>query len=108
MPPWPTVRDLLAQAGQPVQVRMIDGELAFPDEEPPETWRELRLARDGHMVTLRKQADGLAFVVWGNADAAMLQARDLLMWAFAKTGDGLIETDAGSFHADDFPAAPKR
>src|SRR5205814_1612460 len=43
-PAWPAVRDLLAGRGYPVQMRMIDGELAFPDEEPPETWRELRVA----------------------------------------------------------------
>ena len=32
-------------------MRMIDGELAFPDEQPPESWAELRVgtpARDGH------------------------------------------------------------
>jgi hypothetical protein len=35
-PPWLAVRQLLASGGFPVQVRMIDGELAFPDEEPSE------------------------------------------------------------------------
>ena len=29
-PSWPAARDLLASHGFPVQVRMIDGELAFP------------------------------------------------------------------------------
>ena len=39
-PSWPAARYLLASHGFPVQVRMINGELAFPDEEPPENWRE--------------------------------------------------------------------
>jgi hypothetical protein len=43
-PSWPVVRDLLISRGFPVQVRMIDGELAFADEEPPSGWRELRLS----------------------------------------------------------------
>ncbi|MGA9465494.1 MAG: hypothetical protein WBV28_22080, partial [Terracidiphilus sp.] len=43
-PSWPAVRDLLAAHKFPLQMRMIDGELAFPDEEPGENWRELRLA----------------------------------------------------------------
>ena len=32
---WPAARALLASRGFPVQVRMIDGELSSPDEEPP-------------------------------------------------------------------------
>jgi hypothetical protein len=43
-PSWSAARDLLVSRGLLMQARMIDGELAFPDEEPPENWRELRLA----------------------------------------------------------------
>ena len=42
-PSWPRIRDLLASHGFPVQLRMIEGELAFPDELPPESWREIRV-----------------------------------------------------------------
>ena len=56
MPAWPAVRDLLQQHGFPVQVRMIDGQLAFPDEAPPENWRELRLGTPQGMVTVRRDA----------------------------------------------------
>jgi hypothetical protein len=50
-PPWPTLREALAQRGLPAQLRMIDGELAFHDEVPPR--RLARVARelaggDGH------------------------------------------------------------
>ena len=35
-----------------MQVRMIDRELAYPDEERPENWRDLRLATpEGKVVT---------------------------------------------------------
>ena len=42
-PAWAAVADLLARHGFPVQTRMIDGQLALPDEAPPEPWRELRV-----------------------------------------------------------------
>src|ERR1700736_6430881 len=94
---WPAVRDLLASYGFAVQVRMIDGELAFPDEEPPENWQELRLsAPEGKVVTVRREPDRLVLVVWGNADAKLVQAWNALAWAFAETGSGQIQTENGS------------
>src|SRR5262249_21296248 len=71
---WEAVRDFLGQRGYPLTLRMIDGELAFPDEAPPPTWRELRVGTPQGMVTLRRGGDGLAVVTWGNADAALRQA----------------------------------
>src|SRR6516225_3610696 len=73
LPPWNQISDLLARHGFPVQVRMIDNELAFPDEVPPETWRELRLGTPQGMVTLRRESRQVAVVTWGNADAGLLQ-----------------------------------
>src|SRR5947209_20453200 len=84
-PSWSAARDLLASRGLHVQVRMIDGELAFPDEEPPENWRELRLGTtDGMTLTVRRDRDRVVLVVWGNADAGLVQARNALTWAFAE------------------------
>lgn len=102
MPDWPAVRALLEKKHYPVQVRMIDGELAFPDEEPPATWRELRLGTPAGMITLRRDAERISFVVWGNADAGLLQARNALLWAFAEVGQGWIETLDGVLKASDF------
>ncbi|HEV3117008.1 MAG TPA: hypothetical protein VGY58_08155 [Gemmataceae bacterium] len=77
---------------------MIDGELAFPDEEPPETWHELRLAApEGFVVTARRESNRVVFVVWGNADAKLLQAWNALVWAFAETGSGQIHTADQSY-----------
>src|SRR5205085_2281676 len=42
-PLWPAVAELLTTRGLTVQMRMIDGELAFPDATPPANWRELPL-----------------------------------------------------------------
>jgi hypothetical protein len=71
---------------------MIDGELAFPDEEPSESWRELRLSSpEGQMVTVKREGDRLVLVVWGNADAPLVHAWKALTWAFAEVGNGTIQ-----------------
>jgi hypothetical protein len=101
-PSWEAVSRLLAERGFPAQVRMIDGELAFPDEALPEGWRELRLSTPQGMVTLRCEADGLGVVTWGNADAALRQAWNALAWACAAAGAGQVVTAAGPRSADDF------
>jgi hypothetical protein len=101
-PGWPTVRDLLARRGYPVQVRMIDGQLAFPDEEPPAEWRELRLGTPQGMVTLRRGPGRIDFVTWGNADQELRQAWNALAWAFAEAGSGAIETPSGPVDAATF------
>lgn len=102
VPAWPDVRDLVAQKGLAVQVRMIDGELAFPDELPPETWRELRVGTTQGMVTLRQEADRIDFVIWGNADAGLRHLWNTLTWAYAAAGDGRILLPNGPRTAEEF------
>src|SRR5437588_13014582 len=100
---WPAARRLLASHGFPVQVRMIDGELAFPDEEPPANWHELRLATaEGLAVTVRRESNRVVFVVWGNADAKLVQGWNALVWAFAETGSGQIHTADKSYTPTDY------
>lgn len=91
-PAWTAVRDWLAARGHTFPIAMIDGELAFPDEQPPETWRELRLKSPHGMITVRRDANRLAFVIWGNADAALQEQRNVLAQAFAECGGGEMET----------------
>ena len=87
LPSWSVARDLLVSRGFPMQVRMIDGELAFPDEEPPQNWRELRLGTaDGMMVTVRREGDRVVLVVWGNSDASLIRAWNALACTFAELG----------------------
>jgi hypothetical protein len=83
-------------------MRMIDGQLAFPDEEPPEGWRELRLAGPGGMVTLRRETDRLNLVIWGNAEAALLRFWNTLTWACAACGGGRVQMPEGTLDAEAF------
>jgi hypothetical protein len=104
VPSWTAARDLLAARGIQVQMRMIDGQLAFPDEEPPETWNELRFNLPGGMVTVRRDGERLVFVTWGNADPPLMQAWNALTWAFAAAGRGEVHTDVGKMSVVDFQA----
>jgi hypothetical protein len=90
---WPAIRSFLVRAGESPSLRMIDGELSFPDEEPAAGWSELRVALAGGMVTLRRTTDGLACITWGNADAALLRSWNVLAWAVASSADGTIDGD---------------
>ena len=101
-PTWPRLRELLATRSLPSQLRMIDGELAFPDEEPPEAWRELRVGTALGMVTLRREEDGIRLVTWGNADERLRQVWNALTWAIAKLSGGTIESASGRMGADEF------
>jgi hypothetical protein len=84
MPTWPALCELMAQKKCPLQMRMIDGELAFPDEQPPETWRELRVGASAGMITLRREADGITLVIWGNADEKLRTNCNTLASALAE------------------------
>ena len=44
-PAWASVAALMTERGFHVDVRMVDGELTFPDELPPESWRRCASAR---------------------------------------------------------------
>lgn len=99
VPDWTAVKAVLQRVNYGMQMRMIDGQLAFPDEEPAADWRELRLGTAGGMVTVRREPGRAIFVIWGNADAALLRGRNALIWAFAEAGQGLVE---GSQSAADF------
>lgn len=101
-PSWPGVRDFLALKNRPVQMRMIDGQLAFPDEEPPAEWGEIRVAGSGGMVTLRREGERIHLIVWGNADASLIEFWNALAWALAEVGGGVIETPEGPLHAEEF------
>ncbi len=86
VPDWPTVAARLAADGMPAAVRMIDGLPAFPDEEPPAGWQELRLALAGGMVTVRRTTDGVKLVTWGTDDPALVAALDACGRAWADPG----------------------
>ena len=90
LPAWPVVAGRLAACGMACQLRMIDGALSFPDETPPDDWRELRLGTPHGMITVRREADGVRLVVWGNAEAALLEDRDKIARAIAELTQGSV------------------
>src|SRR6185295_2308534 len=84
IPAWSTVAALLTEIGMRVDVRMIDGELTFPDEQPSDLWTELRIGAPGGMITVRRVGMAVSVITWENADAAMRRAWNALAWAFAQ------------------------
>jgi hypothetical protein len=84
VPPWPAVMARLTG----VQMRMIDGNLAAPEEEPDEPWRELRVARDGEMLTIRRQSDRIVLVGWADPTPARQRLTDDLVRAFTEAAAG--------------------
>src|SRR3954470_3421238 len=104
-PAWPAVAALLAARHYPVQVRMIDNQLAFPDEEPGADWDDLRVGTPQGMVTLRRGRDGIRVVTWGHADVELGEAWNALTWAVAQVSGGTIQTAAGDVTAEEFARA---
>jgi hypothetical protein len=102
LPSWGALKTFLDHQGFPIQLRMIDGDLAFPDEVPPDTWRELRVGTPQGMVTMRHDRDRIVFITFGNADAALVQAWNGLAWAVAEVGGGRIDGPHGVVTAADF------
>ncbi|MBY0585922.1 hypothetical protein K2X85_02035 [bacterium] len=101
-PSLSTVRQLLADHGIALQTRMIDGELAFPDEEPKGPWSELRVAIQKNMITLRRDAHGIHVLTWGNADDAMQEVWRRLVWALAEVTGAPIASPMGQQSAEEF------
>jgi hypothetical protein len=65
----------LTAGGLPCVVAMVDGVLQAPGREPPLDWRDVRLRTPAGTVTLRRVAEGIAVVVFGNADEALRAAQ---------------------------------
>lgn len=105
VPSWNAIKEQLARVGESAPLRMIDGMPAFPDESPENGWHELRISAATGMITIRrtdKPFNGIICIVWGNADAALLSARDCVAWACAAAGDGIIVTASGELSAEEF------
>jgi hypothetical protein len=100
-PTWANVAARLVDAGLAVQLRMIDGQLAFPDETPADDWRELRIGAVSAMVTVRREQGGVTCVVWGNADQPTRALWNVIAWAFAAESEGKID----GLTADEFRAS---
>jgi hypothetical protein len=83
-PTWPAVMAALHEMGEQPILRMIDGQPAFPDEEPADGWTELRVSVTGGMVTVRRGPGEWQCVVWGNADESLRKGWDACCEAIAR------------------------
>ena len=66
----------LAAAGLPSTLLMVDNQLVSPKRPPPAVWTEVRLKTPAGTITLRRQAGAVTLTVFGNADDALLLAKD--------------------------------
>jgi len=80
VPAWSAVAAHLTD----VQMRMIDGNLAAPEEQPQEPWHELRVARDGEMLTIRRLVDRVVLVGWADPSPARQRLTEDLIRAFTQ------------------------
>jgi hypothetical protein len=91
-PGWPEIAAKLAAGGESPILRMIDGLPAFPDEVPDPAWKELRVGLAGGMVTLRREADTIRFVIWGSDDPPLRAALDACVRAVVSAGGGILDS----------------
>ncbi len=101
-PSWQAILTQWQRAGIPVIVRMIDGQLAFPDEIPGDDWKEIRVSTPVGMLTLRRTDQRIASVIWGNADDELVRHWRISAWACASAGAGRIATSTGEESAEEF------
>jgi len=60
----------MARGGVDCKVVMVDGQLVAPAHQPA-NWNEVRLRTPAGMITLRKKADLVSIVVFGNAEPSL-------------------------------------
>ncbi|MSP16509.1 MAG: hypothetical protein EXR73_07860 [Myxococcales bacterium] len=75
----------LEQDGLSALVAMVDGQLCSFGAPPPAVWREARLRTPAGTVTLVRRGGVIAVVVFGNADAALVDAQGRVARALAGT-----------------------
>lgn len=74
---WNKISGAMAKFEPKGTIRMADGQLTFPDEEPSAEWKELRIALPAGMVTIKRTAMGATLVTWGNVSPELIEQRDL-------------------------------
>ncbi len=70
-----TLLERLAAAGLASMVVMVDGQLQDPSRPVAERWSDLRLRTPAGTVTLKRRPDGIAVIVFGNADPTLVAAQ---------------------------------
>jgi hypothetical protein len=68
--------DDLERAGLPSALLMIDNQLVAPGAPPPAAWHDVRLTTPAGTIALKLDGGRVRLTVFGNADGALLAARD--------------------------------
>jgi hypothetical protein len=76
--------EALARAGLPSVAMMIDNQLVVPNAPPPARWRDVRLKTPAGTVALKLEGSSVHLIVFGNADGALLEARDTIARVLAE------------------------
>lgn len=66
------------------QVVMVDGRLHAPGAPVPAGWRDVRLHTTAGMLSLKRRPDGIAVVVFGNAEGPLVDAQQAVAAALAE------------------------
>ncbi|NBR07312.1 MAG: hypothetical protein EBT92_16320 [Planctomycetes bacterium] len=74
---WNKISEAMAKFEPKGTIRMADGQLTFPDEEPAADWKELRIALPAGMVTIKRTVMGVTLITWGNVSPELIGQRDL-------------------------------
>ncbi len=93
-PSWAQLAEAFQHRGLKAVIRMIDGQLAFPDESPPSAWHEVRLGFSAGMITLRAAPGRLFITIWGNASPELVQVWDQVAQTCAEAVAGTIESQS--------------
>lgn len=101
-PTWDAIRHQLSRLGVTPSLRLIDDVPAFPEESPTSDWKELRIATEPGMVTIRRGPCSLDCVIWGNGDPALESFWLGVIWACASAGNGLVDNSTGAVPPDEF------
>ena len=99
---WNKLVGQLGKQGIAIEMRMIDGEIAFPTDEPTEDWKELRVSHSGAMLTIRRQPSGIELVSWNTDDTAIATLRENLALAAACVSEGTVHCDGKTYSADKY------
>jgi hypothetical protein len=78
LPNWPDLLKQLSAQGVRAEMRMIDAQVALPDEMPPPDWQEVRVSLDGWMVTVRRARESVHLIAWGDPRPELQHAVSVL------------------------------
>jgi hypothetical protein len=75
-PALAAVIERLAAAGIMGMVAMVDGQLQDPSRPIPPEWSDARIRTPAGTVSLKRRPGGIAVVIFGNADPALVAAQE--------------------------------